>query len=91
MRKPSAADIDARYGLEPVFEPAAGAGAGTPEHFVEITCPYCAESCGVMVDLSAGPQAYIEDCQVCCQPINMTIVVNQQGDFASLVAERLDG
>jgi len=95
MTKPSAADIDARYGLEPVFEPGdgvgAGAGAGALERFVEQMCPYCGEVYGVMVDLSAGPQSYIEDCQVCCQPISKTVVVDERGDFASLVAERLDG
>lgn len=34
-----------------------------------IDCPYCAESMTIVVDLSAGGQRYIEDCQVCCQPM----------------------
>jgi hypothetical protein len=34
-----------------------------------IHCPYCAESLQIQLDLSAGSQEYIEDCQVCCQPI----------------------
>ena len=34
-----------------------------------ISCPYCAEKIGVVIDLSAGAQSYIEDCQVCCRPI----------------------
>jgi hypothetical protein len=34
-----------------------------------IHCPYCAEPMHIQLDLSAGDQEYIEDCQVCCQPI----------------------
>ena len=83
-------DIDLLYGLEPVLEPDHDAGSGELECFVELTCPYCGESYGVAVDLSAGTQTYIEDCQVCCQPISNTIVLNDQGEFASLRAERLD-
>jgi hypothetical protein len=25
----------------------------------------------IVIDLSAGPQEYIEDCQVCCQPMQI--------------------
>lgn len=32
-------------------------------------CPYCGESVETVVDISAGDQTYIEDCQVCCRPI----------------------
>lgn len=32
-------------------------------------CPYCGESAEAVLDLSAGDQAYIEDCPVCCRPI----------------------
>ena len=34
-----------------------------------ISCPYCGEAISVQVDASAGEQSYIEDCQVCCRPI----------------------
>lgn len=40
-----------------------------------ISCPYCGESIEVMVDVSAGDQSYIEDCQVCCRPIEMQLRV----------------
>jgi len=39
----------------------------------DITCPYCGELISVAVDTSAGEQAYIEDCQVCCRPIELTL------------------
>ncbi|WP_263147610.1 CPXCG motif-containing cysteine-rich protein [Pseudomonas sp. RIT-PI-AD] len=32
-------------------------------------CPYCGEPVETLLDLSAGDQQYIEDCQVCCRPI----------------------
>jgi hypothetical protein len=43
--------------------------------FTDIACPYCGESIEVAVDTSAGSQSYIEDCQVCCRPIVMRLVV----------------
>jgi len=40
-----------------------------------IYCPYCGESIEVQVDTSVGDQAYIEDCQVCCRPIELNLMV----------------
>jgi len=35
-----------------------------------IICPYCGESFTVIVDCSVfDEQEYIEDCEVCCRPI----------------------
>jgi transcription elongation factor Elf1 len=39
------------------------------EHF--FTCPYCWQKISMILDLSAGEQSYIEDCEVCCRPINI--------------------
>ena len=52
---------------------------------VTIDCPYCGESFSTQVDLSAGSQRYVEDCAVCCRPIEITIEV---GDDDELVAIR---
>jgi hypothetical protein len=41
-----------------------------------ISCPYCAEFMEVVLDLTAGSQSYIEDCQDCCQPIQISFEVN---------------
>ncbi len=46
---------------------------------VEIECPYCGERITLLVDSSAGMQDYIEDCQVCCRPINLSLTVNNEG------------
>lgn len=46
----------------------------------QIDCPYCGESIELLVDDSAGDQQYIEDCQVCCRPIVVTVVVDGDAD-----------
>ena len=90
MNRNALTDIDVLYGLEPVLEPGSGAGSVELERFVELSCPYCGEAYGVAVDLSPGTQSYIEDCQVCCQPLGISVVVNDEGEFESLRTERLD-
>jgi transcription elongation factor Elf1 len=42
-----------------------------------IACPFCAEKITVLLDLSAGDQSYIEDCQVCCRPIQITYATDE--------------
>ncbi|WP_244244021.1 CPXCG motif-containing cysteine-rich protein [Marilutibacter alkalisoli] len=46
----------------------------------EIECPYCGELISLVLDASAGPQRYIEDCQVCCRPITVVLDVDENGD-----------
>lgn len=46
---------------------------------VEIVCPYCGETIELMIDASVGSQEYIEDCQVCCRPINVSVWVGDAG------------
>ena len=36
----------------------------------KIQCPYCSETIDVVIDCSVEQQNYIEDCEVCCRPIN---------------------
>ena len=38
-----------------------------------VQCPYCWELIEVLIDGSVNEQAYIEDCQVCCRPINISV------------------
>lgn len=42
----------------------------------EISCPFCAETITILVDASAGSQNYIEDCQVCCRPMQVFVSVS---------------
>ena len=39
------------------------------EYFFD--CPYCGETISVLVDLNFNNQFYIEDCEVCCRPIEI--------------------
>jgi len=42
-------------------------------------CPFCAEPITIVVDFSAGSQTYVEDCQVCCQPMEVAVRVDAGG------------
>ncbi|HEY2395205.1 MAG TPA: CPXCG motif-containing cysteine-rich protein [Rudaea sp.] len=48
---------------------------------ITIQCPYCGESYETVVDLSAGSQRYVEDCTVCCRPIEVTLQVGDDGEL----------
>lgn len=52
-----------------------------------IRCPYCAEPMEIVLDLSAGDQSYVEDCQVCCQPMQVTFET-EQGELLTLSVDR---
>ena len=45
-----------------------------------VSCPFCGELITILIDCSVSSQHYIEDCQVCCQPINIDAVVGESGD-----------
>lgn len=45
-----------------------------------ISCPYCGEIIEVLIDASESQQSYIEDCQVCCRPINFDVSVSAEGE-----------
>jgi hypothetical protein len=42
-----------------------------------IQCPYCGESIDIVIDDSVGHQQYVEDCWVCCRPISIEVLVDQ--------------
>lgn len=44
----------------------------------DVLCPYCGESISVLIDCSVDSQRYIEDCQVCCRPINFDVQMNDE-------------
>ncbi len=39
------------------------------EHFFQ--CPYCWEEVSMLLDPSVSYQTYVEDCEVCCNPIEL--------------------
>jgi len=54
---------------------------------INIDCPYCGEVFETTADCSAGDQEYIEDCQVCCQPIVIALTVSGT-DLTNVEARR---
>jgi len=40
------------------------------EHF--FTCPYCWEQISMILDNTEEVSDYIEDCEVCCRPIELS-------------------
>lgn len=39
-------------------------------HFI---CPYCWQNISILLDNSVSKQSYIEDCEVCCNPIQVSV------------------
>lgn len=56
---------------------------------VSLECPYCGEPVTLLVDPSVSEQQYVEDCQVCCQPMAIRAEVDPDG-FARVDARRED-
>jgi transcription elongation factor Elf1 len=45
-----------------------------------IVCPYCGETLDVLIDSTDLDEQYIEDCQVCCKPINFIVSEDNKGE-----------
>jgi len=48
-------------------------------------CPYCAQGISMLLDLSVDSQSYVEDCEVCCNPIQIAYRVedNRVTEFSA--------
>ncbi|MEO6365026.1 MAG: CPXCG motif-containing cysteine-rich protein [Luteimonas sp.] len=53
-----------------------------------VHCPYCGERFDALVDASGGDSRYVEDCPVCCQPIELDLRLDDDGAPLSLHAGR---
>ncbi len=47
------------------------------EHFFD--CPYCGEEISMLLEPSMSVQQYIEDCEVCCNPIEIQFAGDEEG------------
>lgn len=45
-----------------------------------LRCPYCGERIEIVVDCSIPHQEYVEDCNVCCRPITVQVLVRADDD-----------
>ena len=57
------------------------------EHFFD--CPYCGEQISMVLDLSVRRQTYVEDCEVCCNPIEITYAADDES-ITSFRAQKLE-
>lgn len=57
------------------------------EHFFQ--CPYCWEQISMLIDTSQYQQSYIEDCEICCNPIQLS-VTSEQHEIVSFYAENIE-
>ncbi|MGB2886529.1 MAG: CPXCG motif-containing cysteine-rich protein [Candidatus Acidiferrales bacterium] len=57
------------------------------EHF--FTCPHCGEQISMILDPSIHRQTYVEDCEVCCNPIEISYTV-QDDALANFDAKALE-
>ncbi|MFC5194751.1 MULTISPECIES: CPXCG motif-containing cysteine-rich protein [Bizionia] len=55
----------------------------------EFQCPYCWESISMLLDSSQSEQQYIEDCEVCCNPIQISVQFEGQ-NLVSFRAENIE-
>jgi transcription elongation factor Elf1 len=62
-------------------------GAFEVEHF--FSCPYCGEQISMVVDLWVRHQTYVEDCEVCCNPVEISCTVGD-GTIVSFNAKTLE-
>ena len=46
---------------------------------VDVQCPWCGENFLVFFDTSGGSQTYIEDCGVCCRPVELAFAIASDG------------
>ena len=46
------------------------------EHFFQ--CPHCWEEISMLLERSNEVQNYIEDCEVCCQPIQIEYLLQDE-------------
>ena len=57
------------------------------EHFFQ--CPHCFEGISMLVDPSVRRQEYIEDCEVCCNPIQIQVEM-EEGEIMYFEANSIE-
>ena len=57
----------------------------------EGVCPYCGSPVSFEIDEGGlHKQRYVEDCAVCCRPIDLEVAFSEDGDEAALYLHRDD-
>ena len=53
------------------------------------TCPYCWELISMVLDVSIPEQRFVEDCEVCCHPIEVIYQSSEEGSLVDFVVARV--
>ena len=53
------------------------------------TCPYCWEEISMVLDPSVRRQTYVEDCEVCCHPLEISYTIEDDAlvEFEAVALE----
>jgi transposase-like protein len=53
---------------------------------VDVSCPYCGEEAELAIDADGGArQRFVYDCPVCCQPWQVDLTRDRDGDWSASV------
>jgi len=57
------------------------------EHFFQ--CPFCWEEISMLLDTSVQQQKYIEDCEICCNPLELeaSFINGELAGFSANIAQ----
>ncbi len=53
-----------------------------------IQCPHCWERISMLIDFSVDEQSYVEDCEICCNPLEIKVLI-EDGQVISIEADPL--
>lgn len=55
--------------------------------FASVRCPFCGESIELAIEMTLAHQQYVEDCEVCCRPMIVTIDASQEEPVVNVTRE----
>ncbi|WP_297479739.1 CPXCG motif-containing cysteine-rich protein [uncultured Photobacterium sp.] len=55
-----------------------------------VNCPHCGHTISIPLDASAGSQNFYDDCSICCNPIHLTMEVDEQHKTINLFVDADD-
>ncbi len=66
------------------------AASGLSEALIEhgFACPYCGEPITMLLELTLSHQSYVEDCEICCNPILLRFSA-RDGELTEFDADQL--
>jgi transcription elongation factor Elf1 len=57
------------------------------EHFFQ--CPHCWEEISMLLDTSVRQQKYIEDCEICCNPLALEVSF-EEGELVGFSVKNIE-